>query len=227
MRREKARGSLRREGGIRTAFARRSLEATPEQQQWNELKSFSRNQMGSQKPKWSVSKAPSHSPSITLRPGLRSKQFHQQRSRHFNSPATLLFPTPPFPLETTTTFLHPGIRLFVGNPLCILGIVGGASLRGRPCDQTAVSTAPLWKSGKRTKGLSCPPWRATVVERDREEEGAEKRQVQGTAAAAVLHALEELAIALICRRNIVLGQSEPSKEERVPSKRIAALAAEI
>lgn len=47
-------------------------------------------------------------------------------------PDTLLFPTPPLPLETTTTFLHPGTARFCGRPRCIRGMVGGASDRGRP-----------------------------------------------------------------------------------------------
>lgn len=51
-----------------------------------------------------------------------------------DEPETVLFPTPPFPLATTTTFLTPGIFDFLTGPS--RGIVGGrlpaSLLVGRP-----------------------------------------------------------------------------------------------
>ena len=53
-------------------------------------------------------------------------------TKSLNALATVLFPTPPLPLATTTTFLTFGILRFTGGPVR-RGITGaGARWRGRP-----------------------------------------------------------------------------------------------
>jgi len=71
-----------------------------------------------------------------------------------DAPATLLLPTPPLPLETTTTFLTPSSLRFCGNPRCIRGMVGGASLRGRPCARGSIVRQSLTRCGRGTRQLT-------------------------------------------------------------------------
>ena len=78
-------------------------------------------------------------------------------SRGDDPPAIVLFPTPPFPLATTTTLRTPGMCAFLGGPPPMRGIVGGAGLLvGRPWTNDRVGRG-------RTPGMSSrahPGWTA-------------------------------------------------------------------
>lgn len=54
-------------------------------------------------------------------------------------PAVVDFPTPPLPDATATTFLTPGIAIFLGKPRWARGIVGGALWVGRPYTTVNIS----------------------------------------------------------------------------------------
>lgn len=86
---------------------------------------------------------------ILICAGFEATQLCLGRSESYQPfqdvPATLLLPTPPFPLLTTTTFLTPGSFRFCGSPRCIRGIVGGALFLGRPCGTQGVSQGTPFK----------------------------------------------------------------------------------
>lgn len=80
-------------------------------------------------------------------------QYFFVRKSSGDVPATVLLPTPPLPLATTTTFLTCEIRRFAGRPR--VGRGGGAPDRGKPGDGSGNRDEEAPSRGRGRGGGSC------------------------------------------------------------------------